>query len=45
MLAVAKELDVLRKIDGRTQQKKQIFMSFQEELAEQQIFHSFHIFH
>ena len=45
MLAVIKKLDELRKIDGRTQRNKQIFMSFQEELAEQQILHSFHIFH
>ena len=40
MLTVIKELDVLRKIDGRTQQNKQIFMPLQPELAEQQIFHS-----
>ena len=43
MLAVIKELDVLRKIDGRTQRNKQIFMSLQEESAEQQIFHSWSV--
>ena len=43
MLTVIKELDVLRKIDGRTQRNKQIFMSLQEDSAEQQIFHSWSV--